>query len=155
MKALIHSGQFRTWLREDMPAGWSPGDGEQLVDATFVDTPLPSITDAQVAEESYSFNAESSTVTRTWTVREKTRDERVPLEIATWRFRSALKLSGLYASVVVVLDGLPEPAKTVAFEQFEYSNTTERDHPTIAQLAAVLNLTQQQVDDVFVLGASL
>lgn len=94
-------------------------------------------------------------VRRTWTTRPKTRDERVPAEIATWRFRSAIKLTGKYDAVLIVLAALEEPTKTVAFEQFEYSNTTERDHPLIEALGAQVGLNRDQLDDLFVLGASL
>jgi len=90
-----------------------------------------------------------------WTTRPKARDERVPAEIATWRFRSAIKLTGKYDAVLAVLAALEEPTKTVAFEQFEYSNTTERDHPLIEALGAQVGLNRDQLDDLFVLGASL
>lgn len=126
------SEQTRAWVPTEPPA---PGDGEVVEP----DAPL-------VGPES---------VTQQWRVRQKTRDERVPAEIATWRFRSAIKLTGKYDAVLIVLAALEEPMKTVAFEQFEYSNTTERDHPLIEALGAQVGLNRDQLDDLFVLGASL
>ena len=125
----------------------------------IVDDPLPDPNPAKVVSEAGLvvdwLNGEPTQVRRTWAERDKTRDERVPSEITTWRFRSAIKLTGKYDAVLIVLAALEEPTKTVAFEQFEYSNTTERDHPLIEALGAQVGLNREQLDELFVLGASL
>lgn len=78
-----------------------------------------------------------------------------PDEVLLWQFRTAVTLAGLKESVDSTIAGLPEPAKTIATEKWEYGNTIRRNHPMIAQLSALLGLTSAQVDDVFKTAASL
>lgn len=78
-----------------------------------------------------------------------------PAEIPLWAFRSAIALSGMTPQVVAMIDALPEPDKTVAFQQWEYANWISRNHETIDEIANALGLTPSQIDDIFRLGDSL
>lgn len=133
-----------------------PDDTRTAPDRTRTWVPTdPPIPGADEVVEEIAPLIDETTVTQRWQVRAKTRDERVPAEIATWRFRAAIKLTGKYDTVLAVLAALEEPTKTVAFAQFEYSNTTERDHPLIEALGAQVGLNRDQLDELFILGASL
>lgn len=79
----------------------------------------------------------------------------VPSEIPLWAFRAALGLAGLKDTVATLLDGLPEPQKSVAREQWEYGNYILRNHPLIISLSAQLGLSNDQVDDIFITANTL
>lgn len=79
----------------------------------------------------------------------------VPEEIPLWAFRSAIALNGLLDQVVAMIKELPEPQKTVAWQQWEYANWISRNHETVDEIASALGLTPSQVDDIFRLGDSL
>lgn len=79
----------------------------------------------------------------------------VPAEIPLWAFRTAVRKSGLKESVEFLLNALPEPQKTDAWEHYEYGNYILRSHPLIIALTGQLGLTNDQVDDIFLLAQSL
>jgi hypothetical protein len=79
----------------------------------------------------------------------------VPDEIPLWAFRSSLALNGLLTNIQTLIDGLPEPDKTVAIIQWEYGNYIVRNHPLIISLSSQLGLTETQVNNIFITGSML
>lgn len=79
----------------------------------------------------------------------------VPDEVMLWQFRAAVTLAGKKEAVDSAIALLPEPAKTVASQKWEYGNTVRRNHPLTIQLGAAVGLTPNQIDDVFIMAASL
>ena len=78
------------------------------------------------------------------------------IEAVTMRqARLALHAKGLLTVVVSAIDSLPEPQKTAAKIEWEYSSEVHRQSQMTNLIAAVLGLTEQQVDDLFALAASL
>lgn len=70
-------------------------------------------------------------------------------EVALWRIKSILKLMGLESNVTAAIDGLPEPDKTVAATAWEYASNIERYGKTVLFVQAVLQLTDEQVEQIF------
>lgn len=122
---------------------------------TPVHTAPPNVAAGEVAEHTWIVDDATKTVTQTWSVRQMTREERVPVEIPLWCFRAALRVNGLLDQAKTLIAGLPAPSNVVAMEQLEYGNFIERSHPLIDQLGAAMGLTTEQIDDLFVFAKSL
>jgi len=78
------------------------------------------------------------------------RKSQVPPEVQLWRIRTILKLSQLEAQIETVLDSLPEPSKTAANYIWNYGTTVERNSQTVLLIQTTLQLTDEQVDDLFI-----
>ena len=74
----------------------------------------------------------------------------VPDEVQLWRIRTVLKLLQLETQIETALDTLPEPTKTAANYIWNYGTTVERNSQTVLLLQSVLQLTDEQVDDLFI-----
>jgi len=95
--------------------------------------------------------------------REKSAQE-VADELQAWRERAvvnmnqarkALHAAGLLASVPSALASLPEEARVPAEIDWEYSATVRRLSPLVTGLAPALDLTDEQVDQLFRDAAAL
>jgi hypothetical protein len=78
------------------------------------------------------------------------RKSQVPQEVQLWRIRTVLKLTQLEAQIETVLDSLPEPSKTAANYIWNYGTTVERTSQTVLLIQTTLQLTDEQVDDLFI-----
>lgn len=79
----------------------------------------------------------------------------VPASVTMRQARLALHGAGLYASVDAAIDAMPEPTRTVARIEWEYSNDLIRTNPLVAALAPALGLTSEQVDGLFIAASAL
>lgn len=73
----------------------------------------------------------------------------VPDEVTMRQGRLALLAAGLLSTVEAVIAAMPEPAKTAALIEWEYSSTLRRDHALVLALQPALGLTDEEVDDLF------
>lgn len=71
----------------------------------------------------------------------------VPEEVELWRARTVLEAHGILASAFALADQTGNSALR-AF--LEYGNTISRNSPSLAVLAQALQLTEQQVDGLFI-----
>ena len=70
--------------------------------------------------------------------------------------RQALILSGVsLATIDAAIDSLPEPQKSLAKVEWEYSVEVQRHNPLIAQMSVVLGLSSEQLDAIWELGVTL
>ena len=74
----------------------------------------------------------------------------VPTEVQLWRIRTVLKLSNLEATIETALDELDEPTKTAAKNVWNYGTTIDRYSQTVLFIQAVLEMTDAQVDEIFI-----
>ena len=79
----------------------------------------------------------------------------VPAAVTMRQARLALLAHNLLASVPAVINGLPEPDKSRAQIEWEYSNALERDNPFIATLGVALGLDASVIDALFIEAAAL
>ena len=79
----------------------------------------------------------------------------IPQEITMRQARLALLEHNLLANVQPAIDSLPEPNKTKAQIELEYSNALQRDNPFVAVLGAALGLTDEDIDNLFIEGATM
>lgn len=78
----------------------------------------------------------------------------VPQEVTMRQARLALLENGLLANVQPAINSLPEPDKTKAQIEWDYSNGLERGNAFVATLGAALGLNAAGIDALF-LQASL
>ena len=74
----------------------------------------------------------------------------VPDEVQLWRIRTILKLMQLETSIEQTLETLPEPSKTAANYIWNYGTTVERSSQTVLLLQSALQMTDEQVDNLFI-----
>lgn len=69
--------------------------------------------------------------------------------------RLALLQTGYLASVEAAIDSLSSPQKEAARIEWEYSQEVQRHNGFVAIIGPSLGLTEQQIDDLFFLAATL
>lgn len=77
--------------------------------------------------------------------------EPVPQSVPLWCLRTILRSMGLLAQVKEIIAQMPDGVQKIAAEEgLEYSNTVLRSSPTTLFIKQVLNLTDEQVDEIFI-----
>lgn len=79
----------------------------------------------------------------------------VPERVTMRQARLALLGAGLLSSVNAAIDSLPEPAKSAALIEWEYSSEVWRNRPFVQQLGGALGLSSAQLDALFIQAATL
>jgi hypothetical protein len=74
----------------------------------------------------------------------------VPDEVQLWRIRTVLKLMQLETQIESAIDAMPEPSKTAATYIWKFGTTVERASQTVLLLQSALQMTNEQVDDLFI-----
>jgi|GWRWMinimDraft_6_1066014.scaffolds.fasta_scaffold148201_1 hypothetical protein len=74
----------------------------------------------------------------------------VPQEVQLWRIRTVLKLMQLETQIESAIETMPEPSKTAATYIWKYGTTVERTSQTVLLLQSIIQLTDEQVDDLFI-----
>jgi hypothetical protein len=80
---------------------------------------------------------------------------RVPAAVTMRQARLALFSAGLLSAVDTAIDALPEPQRTAARIEWDYSNELQRSNPLVAALTPALGLTDAQVDALFIAASAL
>lgn len=80
---------------------------------------------------------------------------RVPSEVTMRQARLALHQAGFLPTVESAINAMPEPPRTAARIEWDYSNAIQRDNQFVAQLGAILGLTSTQLDELFIQAAGL
>lgn len=83
------------------------------------------------------------------------RQAAAPVEAVTMRqARKALLELGLLEAVEVAIDALPEPTRTEAKIEWEYSSEVQRHNGFVSNLAPLLGLSEADLDNLFALAAT-
>lgn len=87
-------------------------------------------------------------------------DQRLPQPPDTCtprQLRIALIQTGISPSIIdAQIDGISDPVqKEIARAEWEYALEIKKEHPLVGMIAASLNLTEQQVTDIFILAVTL
>lgn len=80
---------------------------------------------------------------------------RVPAEVTMRQARRALHASGKLSLVEAAIAALPEPPKTVAQIEWEYSNTVQRHNGFVSQIAPLIGMSESEIDSLFITAATL
>ena len=77
-------------------------------------------------------------------------------DVTPRQIRQALVLSGVSVQQIEdAIDSLPEPNKSMARIEWEYSTAFHRNRPIVAQVGAILGWTSEQLDALWTLASSL
>jgi hypothetical protein len=79
----------------------------------------------------------------------------VPQVVSMRQARRALLSSGLLAQVDAAVAAIPGAEGEVARIEWEYSGTVERSWPLVLSIGTSLGITDEQMDDLFLLAATL
>lgn len=79
----------------------------------------------------------------------------VPAQVTMRQARLALRGAGLLAYVDAAIDAMPEPERSNARIEWDYSSTVQRHNGFVAQLGPALGLTGAQIDDLFHVATTL
>ena len=102
-------------------------------------------------------------ILHSWNVLDKTQEEkdevlnrwRGSISVTMRQARLALIQQGLLGQVNAAIASMPEPEKSIVETEWEYAATVERKSPWIATLAPALNMTEEDMDNLFKLAATL
>jgi len=79
----------------------------------------------------------------------------IPQVVTMRQARLALLQVGQLANVQPAIDALPEPHRSAAAIEWEYSQEVERNRAFVLTLGQALGLTDAELDDLFTLAATL
>ena len=78
-----------------------------------------------------------------------------PASVTMRQARLALLAYGIYANVDPAIEAMPEPDRSAARIEWDYSNEVQRHNGFVSQLGPALGLTEEQIDQLFALAATL
>ena len=133
------------------------GEGGGYFDITRVlwdernDGPLPEITLGGMVREGTSlvFNQQRMNESVAATL------PQVPQQVTMRQARLALLQAGLYTTVNSTIANLTGDVGDAARIEWEYSQTVQRRYPLIETLSSLLNLSDEQLDALFIQAAQL
>lgn len=80
----------------------------------------------------------------------------IPPNVTPRQIRQALILSGVSMQMIDgAIASMPEPHKSMAQIEWEYSTAFIRSNPLVSQIGYALGWTSQQIDDLWKFAASL
>lgn len=79
----------------------------------------------------------------------------VPQVVTMRQARLALLGAGLLAQVDAAIEALPEPQRSAARIEWDYSSEVHRNRPFVQQLGYALGLNDEQLDALFTQAAAL
>lgn len=80
----------------------------------------------------------------------------IPKAVTPRQIRQALVISGISLNIIEsAIDSLPEPTKSLAKIEWEYSTAFERNRPLVNEIAHAIGWTPAQLDNLWILAASL
>ena len=83
-------------------------------------------------------------------------EETVPEKISSRQLRSQLILQGFNLETIEqALNQLPEPNRSLAKVDWEYATNFYRNNPMIVAIGQLLQLTSEQIDEIFRQGEKL
>ncbi len=82
-------------------------------------------------------------------------DLSVPAYVTMRQARLALLTMGKLGDVAAAIESLPSPQKEAAQIEWEYSSAIFRDKPLVQTLGPLLGLSETELDDLFILAATL
>jgi hypothetical protein len=82
-------------------------------------------------------------------------EELVPQIVTARQMKKALAITGKLAMIEAYINSMAEPNKTLVGIEFRESNEFQRNNVILNQMAPLLGLNNEQVDELFILAATL
>ena len=86
---------------------------------------------------------------------EASRGPVVPQEVTMRQARLALLAAGKLTQVETAINAMPEPDKSAARIEWDYSNTVQRNNAFVALLGAALGMSGAELDSLFTTASTL
>lgn len=86
-------------------------------------------------------------------VEEQEIDVPVPYHISARQMRLHLRSIGMLDQIPALLNALPDDLREDAWIEWEYGTTIERDSRLLMQIAQSLGLSDEQIDEFFILAS--
>lgn len=119
-----------------------PGPVTDLGNGTYYENSnIEELVHEETGQPYYSYDVEL----HTWPT-----DPVVPVEVYAWRLRRATQLAGIKSTIDNLIDQMQEPEKGTAYEAWHSGVTIRRDSILLGQLVSVMELTSEQVDELFI-----
>lgn len=80
---------------------------------------------------------------------------RVPAEVTMRQARLALHMAGKLSIVEDAINALPDPPKTAARIEWDFSNTIQRRNGFVSQIAPLIGMSESEIDSLFIQAATL
>lgn len=154
---VVTEHEYRTMYTEVFPAVLQPTDADPILES-----PAPSCLPTQYAVKSGIKQDALGNWIYDWDILNKTQAQidaefkaTVPIKVTMRQARKALLLAGKLDAVNAAINALPSPARELAKVEWEYSQEVQRGWPLVAQLTTVLGMTELEMDELFIHGATL
>lgn len=154
---IVTEQQYRAMYQQIFPAVLVPDDADPILES-----PPPAVDNAHVAVKSGVKQDFRGNWIYDWDIVPKSQEQMdaefkatVPLKVTMRQARKALVLAGKLDTVNAVIDSLPSPQRELAKIEWEYSQEVQRTWPLVAQLTGALGMTERQMDELFIHGATL
>ena len=77
----------------------------------------------------------------------------VPESISQMKLRKQLILSGIsISSIDALIQSLPQPNRDLIYTMWEYAVVFDRNNPELNAMAQMLNISSEQLDEIFING---
>lgn len=81
---------------------------------------------------------------------------KVPESISQMKLRKQLILSGIsVTSIDSLIQSLPQPNRDLIYTMWEYAVVFDRSNPELNAMSQMLQITSEQLDDIFINGNKL
>lgn len=154
---VVTEAEYRALHTTAFPAVFQPTDADPILES-----PSPAVTATQYAIKSGIKQDALGNWIYDWDIFNKTAEQieaefkaTVPIKVTMRQARKALLLAGKLDAVNAAINALPSPDKELAKIEWEYSQDVQRNWPLVTQLTAVLGMTERQMDELFIHGATL
>jgi len=78
---------------------------------------------------------------------------KVPESISQMKLRKQLIISGIYiSSIDDLIQSLPQPNRDLIYTMWEYAVVFDRNNPELNAMAQMLQITSEQLDEIFING---
>jgi len=106
-----------------------------------------------------SINIEDKIITRGWEIVTlpvlPPEPPHVPRAVTTRQMKIALALTNKLPGIIAFIAALPEPKKTIVDITFNDSNEFERANSMLNEMAALMGLTKEEIDQLFIFASTL
>lgn len=154
---IVTEKEYRAMYSEVFPEVLRPTDADPILES-----PAPACLPTQYAVKTGIKQDSLGNWIYDWDIVNKTQGQidaefkaTVPLKVTMRQARKALLLVGKLDAVNAAINALPSPARELAKIEWEYSQEVQRAWPLVAQLIPALGMTEREMDELFIHGATL
>lgn len=154
---LVTEQQYRQEHDTIFPAVFTPTDADPILES-----PAPAVNSTHVAVKSGVKQDLRGNWVWDWDIEAKPQEQidaefkaTVPKSVTMRQARRALLDAGKLAILTAAINSLPSPMKERAQIDWEYSQVVERHWPLVAALMPALQMTERDIDLLFIEAAKL